>query len=331
MPLEKRIIIIFFVMIAIFLCGTAGYVLIEGWTALDSAYMTLITLTSIGFGETHPLSHGGRIFTMFLIVIGMGTLLYGVTSMTAFIVEGQLMDIIRRRRMDRNIKKLKNHYIVCGASDIGKYIIEELVKTKKDFVVVEKNAENIKKLPWDVLWFEGDASEDSVLLNAGIERAKGLIAALSTDKDNVFVVLTARELNPGLKIVSRALEEESIHKLKKAGADSIVSTTAIGGMRMASEMLRPAVTSFLDKMLQAEKGTIRVEEVIVPRGSGINGKALGEIDVHKKIGLTVIAVKGAKSDKYVYNLPVNHKLHDEDLLIVLGSTEQVDRLKELVK
>ena len=329
MSLHKRLIIIFLALFLVFLCGVIGFMTIEGWSFLDASYMTVITLTTVGFGEVNTLSSAGKIFTMFLIIIGMGILLYGVSSITAFIVEGELMDIIRRRRMDKSISKLKDHCVICGAGKVGRYIIEEFIKTGKDFVVVEKNTESIKKLTGEVLWIEGDASDDAVLLKAGIDKAKGLITALSTDKDNLFVVLTSRELNPKLRIVSRALEEESIHKLKKAGADSIVSTTFIGGMRIASEILRPTVTRFLDTMLREKGDALRIEEVSLSVGSKMVGQTLGEVGVPRKTGLIVIAVKDVKNDKYIYNPDSSLKLNEGDLLIVLGSVNQVDKLKQL--
>ena len=330
MSLQKRLLVTFLALFIVFICGSVGFMIIEGWTFLDASYMTVITLTTVGFGEVNTLSSGGRMFTMVLIIVGMGILLYGVSSVTAFIVEGQLMDIIRRNRMDRNISKLKNHYIICGAGMVGKYIIEEFIRTRRSFVVVETDDDNIKKVKDKFLWIKGDASEDPILLKAGINRAKGLITALPEDKDNLFVVLTARELNPKLKIVSKAIEEESIHKLKKAGADQIVSTNFIGGMRMASEMLRPAVTTFLDTMLREKGDSLRIEEVAVPAGSKMAGLTLGEVEVPRKTGLIVIAVKDTGNDKYIYNPHSSLKLNENDLLIVLGSVSQVSRLRELV-
>ncbi len=330
MSLQKRLVITFLALVIVFICGSVGFMVIEGWTFLDASYMTVITLTTVGFSEVNTLSSGGRVFTMVLIVVGMGILLYGVSSVTAFIVEGQLMNIIRRTRMDRNISKLNDHYVICGAGMVGKYVIEEFIRTGRSFVVVEKDDENIKKVKDKFLWVEGDASEDSVLLNAGINRAKGLITVLPEDKDNLFVVLTARELNPRLKIVSKATEEESIHKLKKAGADHIVSTNFIGGMRIASEMLRPAVTTFLDTMLREKGDSLRIEEVAVPADSKMAGLTLGEVEVPRKTGLIVIAVKDNKNDKYLYNPHSSQKLNENDSLIVLGSVSQVNKLRELV-
>jgi len=312
------------------MCGTTGYVVIEKWPLLDAAYMTLITLTTIGFGEVRPLTANGRIFTMFLIVTGVGILLYGISTFTAIIVEGHLMDIIRRRRMNRKIGKLKDHYIICGAGNVGFYIVEEFIKTGQAFVVIDRKQENIKKLSDKVPWVEGDASDDNVLLRAGINKAKGLVAALPADKDNLFIVLTSRELNPRLKIVSRAIEEESINKLKKAGADCVVSTTYIGGMRIASEILRPTVTKFLDTMLREGGGTLRIEEVQIPMGSRVSGITLGELEVPKKTGLIVIAIKGGKSEQYIYNPHSSYELSEEDFLIVLGDNEKIMKLKNIV-
>jgi voltage-gated potassium channel len=230
--------------------GVLGYHYIEGWPLFDSLYMTVITLATVGYSETHPLSLPGRVFTMFLILGGMSIIFYALTEITTFVVEGEMTGIIRRRRMNRQINKLKNHYILCGAGRSGSHVLNELRKTGRNCVVIEKDPEKVRHLMSEqVPVIEGEATEDHVLRTAGIERAAGLVSALPSDKDNLFVVITARGLNPSIRIVSKVEEISARDKFLRSGANTAVSANFIGGMRMASELIRPATVSFLDTML----------------------------------------------------------------------------------
>lgn len=332
LEIPKRVFYIFLSLLIVLLVGMSGYLIIEHWTLLEALYMTVITLTTVGFMEVHPLSPAGRVFTVFLLLSGIGILAYSASSLLEFIIEGELTGLLRRRKMEKKIQNLRGHYIICGAGEVGKYVIDELMKINKQFVVIETNEEQIKKLQEnkDILLIEGNPAEDGVLIRAGIQNATGLISALSSDKDNLFVVLTARNINPNIRIVSRAIDEASVPKLSKAGADKVVSTEAIGGLRMASEMLRPAVVTFLDMMLRDEKATLRVEEVEILSRSNLIGKTLEEVDILQKTGLTVLAVKDALSGKYLYNPSPVTKLKEKDILIVLGDIEQVGKLNNLV-
>lgn len=333
MIIPKRLLLILFILLAVFAVGTAGYIIIERWSLLEAAYMTVITLATVGFQEVRPLSPVGRIFTIFLIVSGIGLLAYAAGTTLEFIVEGELTGFLRRKKMEKQIQNLEGHYIVCGSGDVGKYIIEEFVKTKRKFVVVENDEEQIKKLKEDenIFYIAGNAAEDETLIKAGIRSASGLISALFSDKDNLFVVLTARNINPGLRIVSRAIDEGSVPKLYKAGADKVVSTEAIGGLRMASEMVRPTVVSFLDTMLRERETTLRIEEAEIPIGSPLAGKNLREADLPEKTGLIVVALKEGGTEKYSYNPPPETKLRERDILIVLGEVKGVEKLRELLK
>ncbi|UCD84322.1 MAG: NAD-binding protein [Deltaproteobacteria bacterium] len=332
MEVRKRLIIVLFLLLMIFVVGVVGYEIIEKWSLLDAIYMVVITLASVGYSETHPLSNTGRVFTVFLILGGMGVLFYGLSTITMFIVEGDLQDILRRRKMKKQIQDINDHYIICGTGETGKNIVGELAKTKRDFVVIEQNIENIKQLDEqpNIVYIEGDATEDAVLLQAGIEKAKGLVTALPSDRDNLFVVLTARELNPNLRIVSRCIEEESETKLRKAGANSVVSPNIIGGLRMASELVRPATVSFLDIMLRGEEKALRVEEARVGPNSHFIGKSIGEAKIPQKTGLLIVALNKEGQD-YQFNPSSSTKLGANDVLIVIGSPEQVKSLKEMVQ
>ena len=312
------------------IAGTIGYHLIEGWSAFDALYMTVITLATVGYGELHPLSAAGRVFTIWLIIIGVGILTYGVTAATAFVVEGTLTDMIRRRRMEQTIHQLTDHIVLCGLGETGRHVAEECLKTHVPFVAIEQDGERIRYLQkiGPFLSIEGDATDEGVLERARIRQARGLVSAFAQDRDNVFVVLTARALNPNLRIVARVVEVESQAKLMKAGADATVSVNAIGGLRMASELIRPAVVSFLDQMLRASGETVRVESVKIPAGSKLIGGRLGEAKSYEKTGLLVIAI--ARGASYELNPDPQTQLREADELIACGSREQLQRLADLV-
>lgn len=318
------------ILAVIIVTGILGYSTIEGWPLLDSLYMTVITLSSVGFMEVHPLSGSGRIFTMMLILCGSGVLIYGISVITAFVVEGELTDVIRRKNMDKKIAGLKAHYIICGADQTGRYIMDELGKTKKDFIVIEKDPDKIKALMKnDVLCVEGDATHDAVLQRAGIQRAKGFITALRSDAENIFVVITAKRLNPSLRVISRAIEEESEQKIRLAGADSVVMPSYIGGLRMASEMIRPSVVSFLDIMLRSKDATIRVEEIDVPKGSSLTGLDLGDAGILEMEGVSVVALRDKAKNTYVFNPPRNTVLTENHQLIVMGDIDMISKINDM--
>lgn len=309
--------------------GTIGYHLMEGWSLLDALYMTVITLATVGYGEIHPLSSGGRIFTIFLIFSSVGTMGYAIASLTKFIVEGEFNQLIRGRRMSSQIAKMKDHIILCGAGPTGLYIAEELSKTNTPFVLIERNPETLKHVMTmigEMPHILGDAAHDDTLLQAGIERAKGLIAVLGEDKDNVFIVLSARSLNVKLRIVARVIEEENTEKFRKAGADEIVSPNAIGGLRMASIMIRPSVVSFLDQMLRVSNQVLRVEEIRADDMPAMKGQTLEQTDMGRKTGLLVLAVKSADG-QYQFNPGKHYVLNSGDVLIVMGTREQLQALK----
>ncbi|MBI2987454.1 MAG: potassium channel protein [Deltaproteobacteria bacterium] len=326
----RRLISAILFLVLALIAGLLGYQIIEGWNFSDSLYMTVITLATVGYGETNPLTPTGRVFTMFLIMVGVGALTYGLTAATAFVVEGTLTDMIGRRRMEAEINKLKDHIILCGIGEIGRHIVREFLKTQIPFIVIEKDEERLKQMGkiGGFLYIEGDATDDHVLLRARIGEARGLVTALPQDRDNVFVILTARGLNPNLRIVSRVVEEESRVKLVKAGADDTVSTNFIGGLRMASVMIRPTVVSFLDKMLRAGGDDVRVAEAKVPPDSAIVGRSLGEAGIYKETGLIVIGI--ARGESYELNPGPDTRLLGGDGLIVCCSVEQLKKLNDLV-
>ncbi|HNW93127.1 MAG TPA: potassium channel protein [bacterium] len=315
----------------VFLFGIAGYVYIEHWPVLDAVYMTVITLGSVGYGETNPLTTPGRVFTIVLILTGLSAFVYATGTITAFLVEGEIGGLVRRRRMQRRILNLSGHYIVCGAGAVGSNVVEELAQTGRGFVIIDSNAKLLERLEekQPLLYLAGQPSDDDTLKAAGIERAAGLVAALESDKDNLFVVVTARALNPRLRIVTRAHEAHSVPKLQRGGADAVVSTEAIGGMRMASELVRPTVVSFLDTMLRSSDAPYRFEEVAVSSCRSLAGKSLAAAEINRKTGLMVLAVKNAAAQEYTNNPPAGHILHADDVMIVLGDSRQLAALREL--
>jgi voltage-gated potassium channel len=331
--LRQRVVVVLVALGGIMASGTLGYMLIEGWSAFDALYMTVITLATVGYGEIHPLSTAGRIHTIALILIGFGVVAYGLSTVTAFLVEGQLTDILGKRKMERKIKSLRDHVILAGAGETGKHVAEELLKTATPYVVIERDPTQAATLArvGEVLYVIGDATDSVVLQQARIESARGLITSIPSDKDNLFVILTARELNPALRIVSRVIAEESRHKLLKAGADAVVSSNLIGGLRMASEMLRPHVVSFLDAMLRETMGTpMRVEEVQIPPDSPWVGRTLEAVQIREKVGVVVFGLREAATGKYLFNLAPTFRLGAGDVLIGCADRDQLDSLYRLV-
>ncbi len=317
--------------------GTAGYKLLGGpeWSLFDAIYMTIITLTTVGFGEIQDLSTNpyARILTIFIIFFGMGSLLFVMSTITGFIVEGELTNVFGRRKMLKEISNLKNHFIVCGIGDIGNTIVKELILTKRDFVVVDTDSEKLEKLNTmeKILHINNDATNDEALVNAGVHQAQGLITILPDDKDNLFVTLTAKQLNPNLRIVSKGLNEHTIKKLKMAGADSVVLSNAIGGLRMVSELIRPAVVSFLDKMLRTQKGkSYRIEEVTIPANSKFIGQTLTEANLLHNTRLLLVAMKGKEGD-FVYNPESSSIIKDESVIVVMGESLETNKVREWVE
>jgi voltage-gated potassium channel len=310
---------------SILFVGVIGYRLIERWPIFDALYMTVITLATVGYGETHPLSTPGRVFTMFLIIGGMGVILYGVSRITSFIVEGEMSGILRRQRMDRMISRLSNHYIVCGWGNTGYYAVEELNRTRRPCVVVEKDPSRIKLLAErEMMFIEGEATSDATLIAAGIQRAAGLISTLPTDRDNMFVVITARGLNPTFGIVSRIKDISSRDKFLRGGANVVISSDFIGGLRLVSELVRPGATSFLDTMLR-DSSALRVEDVQVGPHSKYVKKSLSSCDGFADAGVLLVSIK--RGDSFHFNPPHNIILDSGDTLVVIGNPEQLQSVR----
>lgn len=316
--------------------GTFGYhYLGDGqWQIWDCFYMTVVTLSTVGFGETLEGIrdvYGARGFTVLLIVLGSGTLLYFVSTFTAFIVEGDLVGALKKNRMHKTIDKLHGHVIVCGVGTTGIHVVEELIATKTPFVCIDVDEERLLRLQEDLhfkglLYVVGDATQDDVLEHAGIRRAHGIISALHEDKDNLFVTISARALNANLRIVAKAVEVTADAKLRRAGANTVVSPNRIGGMRLVSEMLRPRVVQFLDDMLRDKAQNLRIEEVEIPETSPVVGHPLRSTAIRRAADVLVIAVRDAEGG-FHYNPGADLRLLAGMWLIVLARQEDVAKLR----
>ena len=310
-------------------CGTAGYMIIEGWNFLDAIYMTVTTLTTVGFREVHELSSRGIIFTILLIVGGVGTVFYALSTGAKVILEGELKEIYGRKKLENKIKELKDHYIICGYGRMGKIIAREMKAEGARFVVVEKAPASFEE-DADVLILKGDATQDHVLKEAGIERARGLISVLPTDAENLFVVLSARGLNPKLLIFSRAVEEDSEKKLLRAGATKVVSPYHIGGLRMAHTVLKPAVVDFIEFATKSGNIELQMQEINIQEGSSLIDLTLQECGIGEGLGVIVVAIKQSTGDTK-FNPTFRSTVKSGDTLIVLGEVAKLKRFEEMAK
>ena len=309
--------------------GTVGYIVIEGWSAFDAFYMTVTTVATVGFQEIHPLSTAGRAFTVVLIISGVGTLFYLLGNLARLLLEGELRAIFGRYRTEGKMKAVTNHYIVCGYGRMGKRICKELSAKPLPFVVIDKNPDVIAALQREGLMaVEGDATQDDVLIRAGIERAKGVVSVVNTDTENLYIVLTARGLNKDLYIVARAGDEGSEHKLMRAGANRVSSPYHIGGMQIAQALIRPAVMDFLELATQSEHLDLQMEELTVEKGSRFDGRTPCECGLSEDPGLVLIAVK-RMSGHLEFNPGPKVLLAEGDKLIVLGQPESLKRLESV--
>ncbi len=316
------------------IAGISGYVLLEGWSWFDALYMTLISISTVGFKEVRQLSSAGRILTMMIILAGMVVVAMLSASVTSFFVRNDLLTNRKRYRMRREIEKLNGHTILCGAGDTGRTIINEFRRSNRPLVVIEQKQENVELL--DLLYpgllvLTGDATKDESLIEANIHQAAGLITALSLDADNLFVVISARALNPKLTIISRSLDPQTDPKLYRSGASYVISPNMVEGIRMASVILRPTVVSFLDVVMGDDELELRMEEIIVGKESSLFGKTLSDAKIPQRTGLIVIAIRKAEADKWMFNPGPATMINAGDTMIVLGHPLKIDKLLALLK
>ncbi|HXZ27386.1 MAG TPA: potassium channel protein [Terriglobales bacterium] len=310
------------------LVGMAGFHYIEGWPWFDGLYMTVTTFTTIGYQEVHPLSHAGRVFNLFLIFAGVGLLFLTIGTLTQALLEFELTSFFGRRRMEREIGRLSDHYILCGAGRVGRSAARELIRRPAPFVIIEQNEDKVAHVgAGEWLTLIGDATQESVLRQAQIERARGLVAATTTDATNIYIVLTARALNPKLRILARASEEDAEKHLLTAGADSVISPYTFAGHRIAQSFLRPNVLDFLD-IATARKGKLglEIEEVFVERASRFAGATIEGSRIRQEMGVIVLAIKRGESMRF--NPSPEDAIEQGDYLIVMGERANLDRLEE---
>jgi voltage-gated potassium channel len=310
--------------------GTAGYMIIEGWDFLDALYMTVITLATVGFNEVHHLSDAGRVFTILLIVIGVSVLGYTVGKLVQTMFEGQFQRFLGRKKVEKSIEELRDHYIVCGYGRIGSLICKEFSAKPVPFVVVENSPAVLEKLEEDsVLFLRGNATEDETLLKAGIKRARGLVSVVTSDTENVYITLTARGLNPDLYILARSGEPGSDIKLKRAGANKVVSPYQIGGTRMAQAILRPNVVDFIEIATGREHLDLQMEEITISEQSPFIGKNLKDVCRKRDTGVIIVGIKKADG-KMVFNPGGMSNFDARDTLIVLGQPSEITKLENLM-
>ena len=330
MTLERRLLNIALIFVAIVVVGSVGYVVIEGWSWIDAFYMAIITVTTVGFGEVHPLTSAGRLFTSVLVVLGVAAITYSFTALANYLIAGELGDVLEEFRMKRKIEALHGHYLICGFGRVGQQVCARLVQEGRSFVVVDKESHAIERarvLGYPVV--EGDAGDDEILCQAGILRAKGLVAAVESDAANLFVVLTARTLKPDLYVVARADSEGSIRKLEVAGADRVLSPYSLGGRLIAQTLLRPDVVDFLEAVMYDESLHLFLEDLAVGVGSSLAACTVGDAGIRETTGVNILGLK--HGDDVLVSPDSDHRLYPGDVLVALGTRQQLEELEKLLQ
>jgi voltage-gated potassium channel len=324
-PVVRRIRVASVALLVVLAIGTIGYAIL-GFTVLDAVYQTVTTVTTVGFREVRPLSATGKIFTMVLILAGVGTALYALTQLLEAAVDGHLLQHMEARRMDRAIAGMDDHVIICGWGRVGRASAVHLSATGQRVVVVDRNPERLADLEYPYVL--GDIGDDEVLRKAGIGRARALVAALDTDADNVYVTLSARALRPDLVIIARARSDESTSKLLRAGADRVVNPQLIGGRRMAAFALAPDVAEFLDVVMHDESLDFRIEQIEVGATSPLQGRTIGEVGLAETTGVVILALRPNPSAEFVPNPSSGVRIEPHSILIAIGTPAQLDALRK---
>ena len=321
--LTRKVKIAFSFLFLITLLGTVGYHLLEGWTLANSFYATIVTLGTVGYGDFYPITPAGKLFAIFIIIFGVGTMAYAFAMTMETFMEGRFRKILGRGKLEKRIEKMHNHYIVCGCGKIGNLICQELSHEKVEFVVVDNNPDVIRDIEDSgFAYINGNAADDKTLLAAGITRAKGIVCALPEDADNLYVVLAVKELNPQVYVLSRFEDKVSERRLMNAGADRVISPYKVGGMRMSQAILRPAMLDFIEITTTRQSLALMMDELDVCEGSPVIGKNLEESGLRKEHGLIVVAI-AKKSGKMVFNPVASHVIELGDKLIALGEEENL--------
>ncbi len=326
MILTGKLKIALLFLLTIFIVGTFGFHFIEKWGVVDSFYATITTLSTVGYGDFVPRTAEGKFFAVFIIIFGVGTMLYSFGLISETVIEGRLRGLLGRGKLEKIIGKMSNHYIICGCGRIGFLICRELTAEKVPCVVIDNNPEVIQKAQDEgFICCKGDATQDKTLIDAGIKRAKGIVCVLPSDAENLYVILTAKELNQNIYIMSRSEDESSEHRLVRAGADRVISPYKLGGVRMAMAILRPAMLDFIEITSRRQSLELRMEEIPIHPGSQFIGKSLEDSGIRQHYGLIVITVK-KDSDKMIFNPLAEYVIAEGDRLIAMGEDENVKRL-----
>ena len=335
----KRLAYAFLAFVIVVVGGGFGYWLIGGgrWGLGECFYMTVITVTTVGYAEVLPgldIAPYGRLFTVVLLIFGTGSIVFFASTITAFIIEGDLKNVLFASRLKKRMKRMKEHVVVCGAGSTGRNVIEELLTTNVPVVAIDTRESELKdiadKFPnAEFSYIVGDATDDDVMAQVNLGTARGIVAALSSDKDNLYLTVSARQTNPNLRIVARCAELSHVEKIRRSGADAVVSPNFIGGMRLVSELLRPAVVRFLDDMLRDRRAAFRIEEVRLGERTRELGETLRDARVRERFGMTVLAMRGKDDQNWTYNPDAQEKLAPGMTLVVLGSTAQVNELRKV--
>ncbi len=327
---HSKLIVSLFLLSLVIAAGTTGYYYFESMDLFDSFYMTLITISTVGFGEIKPLSPAGRLLTIFIIISGISLLTYSLSQIASVFIEGELRKLLGRKKMQRQLTKLHDHYIICGFGRIGETITRELIKNSIPLVVIEQDEETIQRLDESgILYLGMDATREDTLLEAGLMRARGLVTAVSSDANNVFIALTARGMNPDVFILARAIAPSNENKLLRAGANKVVSPYVIGGKRMAEILQKPTVVDFIDQAMMNTKFGLRIEEATVMPTSELVGKSLIDSQLRLKFGVIVIAIK-PKIGEMIFNPNADQILNGGDVIIVIGKKEDLQRMNKIL-
>ena len=314
-------------LLAVFLVGTLGFHWIEGASLLDSAYMTVITLATVGFRETFPLSSTGMVFTMVLILVGVGAVGYTFTQVATFLIGGDLQRALKGRQMEKQIGRFRNHIVVCGFGRIGRQVADNLKSAGEHVVVIDRTLQDHMER---YAYLVGDATEDAVLEAAGVAHARALAACLPSDADNLFLTLSARALRPGLKVVARAIAGENTAKLRRAGADEVISIHDISARRMASVLVRPHLVNLVDVMDSNQEMLLEMSEFQVSANPNLSGKTIAQVNLKRNTGALILAVRDV-SGHLVFNPDSDYRIEEKDTLIIMGEPEQILKVARLFK
>ncbi|WP_020059732.1 potassium channel family protein [Bacillus sp. 123MFChir2] len=324
MGARKQLIIAIICMCFIVMIGTIGFMIIEGISLFQSFWMTMITVLTVGYGDAVPLTKAGKIFALLIIPIGVGIVTYAIGVVAAIIIEGNLFQVMRRKKMKKQIAEMKDHIIVCGCGRVGLQVVQELREKNMPFIVIDREESVLAEQK--LLYVHGDATDDEVLHKAGITRAAGLVAIVASDAENVFITLTARGLNPNIKIIARAEKQESEEKLRRAGANKVINPSSMAGIHIAKGIANPFTVHYIDTVLYGTEQNFAIEEIEMAAGSSLIGKTLMEEDVRNRFDVTILAIL---RDGYIIHNPTGaEKFAERDMIIVFGPVEKLEQFEK---